>query len=350
MMKNQQRIEQIAGVALAIAIIVGCGFVLRPFVLPILWAAILCLATWPLYELLLKWFGGRRNLAAVLMALLLLLILFIPFFMVGLTFAGNIRSVMQWFELHQQTGLPPPPEWIGRIPLVGGRISDYWSTLAQSAEPILNRLTPWFKEAGAWLLRHSLYFANGILQLALSVLLAFFLYRDGEGIMAGLREVVERISGDYAQRMIDVVKVTVRSVVYGVLGTALVQGVLAGIGFFIAGVPSPIFLGLLTFFLGFIPLGPPIIWIGAAIWLFSKGHAGWGIFMVFYGFFVISSVDNFVRPYIISRGSTLPFIVMLIGVIGGIATFGFIGIFIGPTLLTVGYSLTKEILSNRSPE
>ena len=107
-MKNQQRIEQIGGLVLIGAIIVGCGFILRPFALPILWAAVLCFATWPLYELLLKWLGGRRNLAAGLMTILLLLVLFIPFFLVGLTFAGSIRSAIQWFELHQETGLPPP--------------------------------------------------------------------------------------------------------------------------------------------------------------------------------------------------------------------------------------------------
>ena len=350
MMKNQQRIEQIAGLVLIGAIVVGCGFVLRPFALPILWASILCFATWPLYELLLKWLGGRRNLAAGLMTILLLLVLFIPFFLVGLTFTENIRSAIEWFELHRETGMPPPPEWVERIPLVGARISEYWSTLTESAEPALNWLKPWLKEAGVWLLRHSLDFAHGVFQLAMSMLIAFFLYRDGEGVVAGVREGVQRISGDYAQHLIDVVKTTVRSVVYGVLGTALVQGVLAGIGFGIAGVPSPVLLALFTFVLSFIPFGPPIIWISASVWLFSQDRTGWGIFMAAYGLLIISSVDNLIRPYIISRGAALPFIVMFIGVVGGIVTFGFIGVFIGPTLLTVGYSLTMEILGSRSSD
>ena len=350
MMKNQQRIEQVTSLVIFGAIVVGCGFILRPFVLPILWAAVLCLATWPVYELLLKWLGGRRNLAALLMAFLLVLVLFIPFLIVGLTFTANISSAIEWFESLRQSGLPPPPEWIERIPLAGKRISEYWAMLAESAEPALDWLKPWLKDAAVWLLRHSLDFAHGVFQIAMSVLIAFFLYRDGEGVVAGLRDMVQRISGDFSKRLIEVVKVTVRSVVYGVLGTALVQGVLAGIGFLIARVPSPVLLGLFTFFLGFIPAGPPIIWICAAIWLFSQGRIGWGVFMVLYGFFVISSVDNFIRPYIISRGSALPFIMMFIGVIGGIATLGFIGIFIGPTLLTVGYSLIREIFSNPSSD
>ncbi len=346
MMKNQQRIEQIAGLALIGAIIVGCGFVLRPFALPILWAAILCFATWPLHELLLKWLRGRRNLAAALMTIMLLLVLFVPFFLVGLTFTENIRSAIEWFELHREVGVQPPPEWVERIPFAGARISEYWSMLAESAEPALNWLKPWLKQAGVWLLRHSLDFAHGVFQIAMSVLIAFFLYRDGEGVVAGIRRGFQRISGDFSQHLIDVVKLTVQSVVYGIFGTALVQSVSAGIGFFIAGVPSPVLLALFTFFLSFIPFGPPIIWIGASVWLFSQDRTGWGIFMVIYGLLAISSVDNFIRPYIISRGATLPFIVMFIGVVGGIVTFGFIGVFLGPTLLAVGYSLTTEILSH----
>lgn len=347
MVNNQQRIEQIAGLALIGAIIVGCGLVLRPFALSILWAAILCFATWPLRELLLKWLKGRRNLAAALMTIVLLLVLFIPFFIVGLTFTDSIQSAMEWLNSHRQTNLPPPPEWVGHIPLLGDRISGSWSKLAADAEPVLKRLEPWFQDVGVWLLRHSLDFAEGVFYLAISMLMAFFLYRDGEGVVAHLREGVQKISGDYAQHLMDVVKTTVQSVVYGVIGTALAQGVVAGIGFAIAGVPSPMLLALFTFFLSFI-MCTPIVWIGVSVWLFAESQTGWGVFMVIYGFVAISGIDNFIKPYIISRGAKLPFIIMFIGAIGGIVAFGFIGIFLGPTLLTVGYSLTKEILSHRS--
>jgi predicted PurR-regulated permease PerM len=181
----------------------------------------------------------------------------------------------------------------------------------------------------------------------MSVLIAFFLYRDGEGIIANLREAFRRISGDYSQRLMDVAKTTVQGVVYGTIGTALAQGIAAGIGFAVAGVPSPMLLATFTFILGFIPFGPPIIWIIASVWLFAEGHTGWGIFMVLYGIFCISGIDNFLKPYLISRGAKLSFIVTFIGVLGGIVTFGFIGVFLGPTLLAVGYSLAHEILTNR---
>ncbi len=347
MVKNQKRIEQIAGLAVICAIVAGCGFVLRPFLLPILWAAILCFATWPLYELLLKWLHGRHNLAAGLMTVILLLVLFIPFLVVGLTFTDSIQSIIEWLNTHREASLPPPPKWVEHIPLVGTRIAEYWSKLVANAEPAVNWLKPRFQDAGVWLLQHSLDVARGVFHLAMSVLIAFFLYRDGEGVVKQFREGFQRISGDYAQRLMDVVKTTIRSVVYGVIGTALAQGFVAWIGFRIAWVPSPILLAMFTFFMSFIPAGPPIVWIGASIWLFAQGQTGYGIFMIVYGIFAISSIDNLIKPYIISRGSKLPFIVMFIGVVGGVVTFGFIGVFLGPTLLAVGYSLTHEILIRR---
>jgi len=259
----------------------------------------------------------------------------------------NVQTAKQPSDPNAQAGLPPPPKWLGHVPWVGGRISQYWLQLKEKAGPMLNSLRPSLEAAGPWLLRRSLDFATGVLQLAMSVLIAFFLYRDGEGLVVRLREGFQRISGDYAPHLINVVQTTVRSVVYGVLGTALAQGIVAGIGFVIAGTPAPVILALLTFFLSLTPFGPPIVWIGASVWLFVKGRIGWGIFMALYGLFAISSVDNVIKPYIMSRGSKQSLIVTFIGVLGGVAAFGFIGIFLGPTLLAVGLGLTQEILEQR---
>jgi predicted PurR-regulated permease PerM len=347
MMKYQKTIEQIAGLALIGAVAVGCGFVLRPFVSAILWAAILCFATWPLHELFLKWLHGRRNLAAALMTGVLSLVLIIPFLVVGLTFTDSIRAGIQWLDSQTQTGFPPPPGWVEHIPLIGERVRDSWLTFEADAGSAIQDWKPWLRGAGLWLLAHSLDLAKGMFHLVLSVLIAFFFYRDGEGLVERLREVFQRISGDSAQRLVNVVKITVQSVVYGVIGTALGQGIVAAIGFVIAGVPAPMLLALLTFFLSFVPFGPPIVWIGASVWLLAMGRTGWGVFMIVYGLFAISSVDNVIKPYIISRGSKLSFIVMFMGVLGGVAAFGFIGIFLGPTLLAVGFSLAQELLEQR---
>ncbi len=349
MVKNQKRIEQIAGIALIVAIVFGCGLVLRPFLSAVLWAAILSFATWPLHELLLRRLHGRRNLAAGLMTAVLSLVLIIPFVVVGFAFTDSVRAGLKWLDVQKEEGLTAPPAWVERIPLVGEKVNQYWMEMAADPGPAIGQWKPRIKEAGLWLLRHSLDLAHGVFQLVMSVLIAFFFYRDGEGVVVHLREGFQKISGDYSQHLVDVVATTVRSVVYGVIGTALAQGFVAGIGFAIARVPMPMLLALFTFVLSFIPFGPPVIWIGASIWLFMQGSIGWGIFMAAYGLLVISAVDNIVKPYIISRGSKLPFIVMFIGVLGGIAAFGFIGIFIGPTLLAIGFSLAHEMLSRRRP-
>lgn len=364
MVKHQKQIEQIAGLALIGAIVVGCVFVLRPFISAILWAAILCFATWPLHEFFLRSLRGRRTLAAALTTTVLSLVLIMPFVVVGLTFTDDISSGIKWLDEklderqaaklaavqdpNEEASESQPPPWLKRVPLLGASLSRSWQDYEAVAKSMLREWKPSLKEAGRWLMAHSLELAKDFFQLVMSVLIAFFFYRDGEGLVARLREGFQQISGDTAQRLMDVVKTTVQSVVYGVLGTALAQGIVAGIGFAVAGVPAPMILALLTFFLSFLPFGPPIVWISASISLFALGKTGAGIFMVAYGVLVISLVDNIIKPIIISRGSKLSFIVMFIGVLGGVTAFGFIGIFIGPTLLAVGFKLVQEVLEQRS--
>jgi predicted PurR-regulated permease PerM len=347
MVKNQQRIEQIAGIAMIVLIVLGCGLVLRPFTSAILWAAILSFATWPLYAALLRGCRGRRNSAAILMTLSLSLVLLVPFVLIGFTFTDSVQSALDWFDQQKGVTLGPPPAWLEQIPIAGKELSEYWKTHASDAGSALNWIKPWLQQAGMWLLTHSLDMAQGVFHLAMSMLMLFFFYRDGEEVVWNLREGFQRISGDYTHELFAVIKGTVQGVVYGTIGTALAQAILAGIGFAIAGVPSPMQLALFTFFLSFIPVGPPLIWIGASVWLFLEGSPGWGVFMIVYGVVIISMVDNVIKPYIISRGSRLSFITMLLGVLGGVITFGFIGVFLGPTLLAVGYSLVQTMLIRR---
>jgi predicted PurR-regulated permease PerM len=197
-------------------------------------------------------------------------------------------------------------------------------------------------QGGSWLVRHSLDLGQGIIQLVLSVFIAYFFYRDGDRVVARIVAGGRRIAGDQTQYVLGVVGHTVRGVVYGVIGTAMAQGILAGFGFWIADVPSPLLLGLLTFVLSSILLGAPIVWVPVVVWLFAERSIGWGVFMGVWGTFVVSGVDNLIRPYLISRGAGLPFIIIFLGGIGGLLAFGLIGIFLGPTLLAVGHSLIKE--------
>jgi predicted PurR-regulated permease PerM len=180
-----------------------------------------------------------------------------------------------------------------------------------------------------------------LVELGLSIFIAFFLFRDGAAAAGRLVVAIERQAGEEGRQLLDVAARTIRGVVYGILGTALVQAVLAGIGFVIAGVPGAGFLALLTFLVSVIPVGAPLIWIPAALWLFMRGFVGWGIFMVVWGV-VVSSVDNVVKPLIIRQGSQIPFLLILLGVLGGAMAYGFIGVFIGPTLLAVGFRLIES--------
>ena len=183
---------------------------------------------------------------------------------------------------------------------------------------------------------------HGVLDLTLGVLITFFFFVHGVTFAVRTGRLIETFVGPRGREFLDVSKKTAIGVVYGVLGTALAQGALAGIGFWIAGVPGAPFLGLVTLLLSFIPMGPPLVWVPAIFWLFSNGMTGHAIFMAAWGLVVVSGVDNIIRPYFISLGSNLPLPLVILGVFGGLIAFGFIGLFIGPTLLAVAFSLIME--------
>jgi predicted PurR-regulated permease PerM len=327
--------------AALVLLVIGCIFILRPFVSALLWAAVLCFSTWPLYTRLLKLMRGRRTLAALVMSVAMIIIFLLPFVIIGISLADNVRELGAAIQRWAGSGPPAPPEWLARLPVIGARAAEYWSAMASDTGRLLAKLRELIKPFSGVLLKGGVMLGAGVFELTLSVLIAFFFFRDGEAAAKHLRWGVERIGGDQGQRLLDVAGQTVRGVVHGILGTALAQGVMAGIGFLIAGVPGAALLGLLTFFLSVIPMGPPLIWIPAALYLFNQGHTGWGIFMIVWGIGV-SSIDNVVKPWLISQGSAMPFLLILFGVLGGAIAFGFIGVFLGPTILAVTYRLVQE--------
>ena len=340
--QSSRRFEQvISGVALAL-LLIGCAIVLLPFASALLWAAVLWIATTPIHQRLLGWLGERRTLAALIMTLGAALVLLLPILIVGFSFADSARDLaaatQRWFE----GGPPAPPAWLESLPLIGRSISNYWITLASDSARLLQEAQRFIEPATTWLLSSGLVVGKGMMELALSILISFFLFRDGVLISRRFRAGATRIAGARAEHLVAVAINTVRSVVYGILGTALVQGVLAGIGFLIAGVPGAVLLGVLTFFMSIVPMGPPLVWVPATVWIYQHGETGWALFMLVWGFGVISGVDNFVKPWLISQGSALPFILIFFGVIGGALAFGFIGVFLGPTLIAVGYRLVLD--------
>ena len=184
--------------------------------------------------------------------------------------------------------------------------------------------------------------AQGALELALALFVAFFFYRAGASLASRLRDGLSRLLGESGPRLLSVAGNTVKSVVYGVLGTALVQAMLMLVGLLIAGVPNAVLLAFVTGITSPLPIGPPVVWLGAAAWLYATAGWGWAVFMLAWGLGLVSMADNVVRPLLISRGGTTPIVVTLLGILGGVIAFGFLGLFLGPTLLAVGYSLVSD--------
>jgi predicted PurR-regulated permease PerM len=325
-----------------LALLGGCLLVLVPFLSSLLWAVVLVCSSWPVYGRLLKLVGHRHSLAAFLMTLGMILILLLPFVIVGTTLADNVKDLTAATKTFIEQGPPAPPEWLAKIPLVGERAANYWQSLAADTGTLWVHAQKLVEPAGALLLAGGLFLISGLIKLALSIFIAFFLFRSGATVGTWATALVRHIAGERGEHLLTVAGNTVRGVVYGILGTALTQAVLAGIGFLVAGVPGAMLLALLTFFSSIVPvLGTALTWGPAAIWLFHQGANGWGIFMLIWGVGV-ANVDNVVKPWLISQGSNMPFLLIFFGVLGGALTFGFIGVFLGPTLLAVGYRLVVE--------
>jgi predicted PurR-regulated permease PerM len=252
--------------------------------------------------------------------------------------AGTIRLVRDL----SQHGLPPPPTWVADLDAVGPQIYARWQVLAQGGPEAAERIQGFIAWARHELIDAGLSLGNAVVQLILAMLTAFFLYRDGEAVRRNLVTAGRHIAGDQAPRLLRVAYATVNGVVYGVLGTALAQALLILIGLWITGIPAALLLGLLLFVLALIPFGPVLIWGPAAVWLYLDGEIGRAVFVVIWSVAAGFVTDNLLRPWLISRGSDLPLILILFGVVGGAVAFGVLGLFLGPTLLAVGYELIRE--------
>jgi predicted PurR-regulated permease PerM len=329
-------------VAIVVLLTLGCLYVLQPFLAAIVFAACVVISSWPLYLRLLEAMKGRRTPAALTMTLTLTLLIIIPLAMVAYNLVDDVaRGLTELRYAIEHRELVPPP-WVREVPLIGESLDTYLRQLVASRDRMIELAQRMLEPARRYLLAGGLMLGTGVVQLSLAAFVSFFFYRDGRALLEVINVAMARMMGEGAESVSLTVSQTVRGVMYGMIGTALAQAVVAAIGFAIAGVPAVPLLAVLIFVSSLIPVGPPIIWGGAAFWLLLQHETGWAIFMVIWGTFLISGVDNIVRPMLISRGSSLPFLLTLLGVLGGVIAFGFVGMFIGPTLLAVGYSLMSE--------
>jgi len=327
---------------LLVGIAVGCVLVLHPFLSAILWAAILVYTTWPVFTWVRTHLRASRGWAAGIMVLLTAVLIVLPLGLAAPAGADDVNRLRASIETAMGGGLPNAPEWLNGVPVIGVGLSDYWNVWAADLGVMVSFFKPYFGMIAENGLNVLLGIAGGLLQFLIALVIAFFFWASGDSLSVYLNRVMHRIAGVHAARLVAVTGLTVRGTVYGILGTAIVQGLLTTFGLWLSGVPRPLLLGAIAGFLSVLPIGAPVVWIPATLWLLGAGHTGWGIFLGVYGLFGISGSDNVIRPYFISRGAQLPFLLTILGVLGGAIAFGLLGIFLGPVLLGVGYTLVAE--------
>lgn len=332
----------LAAVGLAIAWAVGCFLVLRPFLSALLWAAILVYSTWPAFRLLRERLRLSAGWAAGAMVALEFLLIGLPLFFAAPRRLEDVEGLRASVEAFLNQGMPGLSDWLARLPLVGPYLSSWTAGLDFGVSGVVEMAQPYAGTVAQAALSLLLAVLSGIAEVFLAIFFAFFLYRDGVAIAAWSESTLTRLAGPRARRLLGLTGDVTRGVVFGLLGTALVQGVMTTFGLWLAGVPRPVLLGVIAGVISILPVGAPIVWIPATLWLFAEGQTYQAIFLGLYGAFGISSADNVIRPWLISRGADLPLLLTLLGALGGVFAFGFLGLFLGPVLLAVGYTLLRD--------
>lgn len=340
---TRERVTQrVLTATLLVILFILCFRVVQFFIVPALWAAILAYVTFPVYNFFHQKVKLSPNISAGIMTISISLMLGVPI-VLGL-FVLQQEAVNLYSNLlyRIKVGYVDLPEEIKNIPVIGQQVKDILWQINKDPEASLSAFR-------AWLQSH-LYYGKVALDVAFStmakmgmaLMTIFFFYRDGISLMKQIRQALRNIIGNRIDDYIDSVGSTTQAVVYGIGLTALAQAILAGIGYYVAGAPSPILLTLMTFVVALIPFGTPFAWMGVSIWLLTQGHTAEAIGLALWGMLVISWVDNLIRPIVISGATKIPFIIIFIGVLGGLTAFGFVGLFIGPVVLAIALAVWRE--------
>lgn len=335
---------------LAIFFIVGLIglslWVLRPFLAAGVWAAMIVVATWPLFLSLEARLGGRRLPAIALMTLGMLLLLVLPLWLAIDTISGNADALTAAADYLIANGLPPLPAWISDLPLIGGTLAGLWAQLAAGGtDGIVAQVTPYAADTGKWVLAQVGGLGGMLVQFLLIVTIAAIMYSGGEPAARLMRRFGRRLAGVRGENSVILAGQAIRGVALGVGVTALVQTVLGGLGLVVAGVPFAALLSAVMLMLCIAQVGPVLVLLPAAGWLFWMGDTGWAIFLVVWSV-IVGSLDNFLRPMLIRRGADLPLLLIFAGVIGGMLGFGLIGIFVGPVVLAITWTLLQAWIAD----
>ncbi len=318
--------------------------VLKYFIVPVVWAAIIAYMTWPLYQSIKRSVGSRPNLSAIIMMIMVTLVVGIPLTFAIFLLQHEGRSL--YYELQKQvfSGHLNVPDFIRNLPFVGKEISRTWGDIINDPNSIAENISLGIQ--AHWNYGKVVFneISKNLIKLGFAMLSLFFFYRDGEIILKQVSKALEKVIGPRVHHYLDTISDTTRAVVYGVGLTAIAQALLAGVSYFVAGVPNPMVLTIITFIFALIPFGPPMAYGAVSLWLFSQGQTIEAIGVMAWGVCIVSTADNVIRPLVISGATQIPFLLIMFGVLGGIASFGLIGVFIGPVILAVLLAIWREWL------
>ncbi|GAB6140829.1 AI-2E family transporter YdiK [Methylosoma difficile] len=329
-----------------LAILALCGlaggslWIISPFIPALLWAAMIVVATWPLLIGVQNKLQNKRGLAVAVMTGALLLIFVIPFTLAIGTIADNIDQISEWVKALTSLQIPAiAPPWLQDLPLIGDTIGEAWHKyMSINSTGLTQKISPYVSKTAQWFIKEVGNFGLLTMQFLLTILMSALLYAQGENVKSAVLAFGRRLAGDAGEQSMLLAAQAIRGVALGVVVTALVQSSLAAVGLFAAGIPFAAILTALTFMLTLAQLGTLFVLFPAVAWLYWSGDTTWGSVLLVWSIFV-SSIDNVIRPILIKKGADLPLLLIFAGVIGGMIELGLVGIFIGPVLLAVTYTL-----------
>jgi predicted PurR-regulated permease PerM len=320
-------------------LIAACFWLLRPFLPSVIWATMIVVATWPAMRAVQARLWGRRSLAAAVMTLVMLVAVMAPLAVATIAIVTHLDDITRWSRAIASLAVAPPPEWLRGIPLVGARLAEEWSRLAAAQpEDLRARTAPYISGAVLWAISQLGGLGALFVQFFLTLIVAAILYTRGEAAATGVLAFARRLAGEEGERVAVLSAQAIRAVALGIVVSALVQAIIGGVGLALTGVPYAALLTAVMLLLGVAQIGPAPVLLGAVVWLYWKDGAVWGTVMLLWAI-VTSTLDNFLRPVLIRKGADLPLLLIFAGVIGGLLAFGIVGLFVGPVVLAVTYTL-----------
>ena len=330
-------VEAVIRIAVIAALVGWCFIIAKPFLAPILGGAIIAVTVFQGYQMLEAALGGRRFAAAVLVTLFMLVMLVVPSVLLGDSLVTGVNKLVDSFQ-SGQLSIPPPPDSVARWPVIGEPIARFWTLASQDLSQAFRQAGPLLSHFGPWLLSAAQGAGIALLQLVLAILISGAFLANSTVANRITRAVATRLAGERGLILTDVAEKTVRSVASGILGVALIQALLAGLGFLVAGVPAAGLLTLICLLSGVIQLGVVIVLIPVAIYLFSTAETATAVGFLIWAV-LIAPIDNILKPILLGRGVGIPTSVIFVGAIGGFLSSGIIGLFLGAVVLALGYNL-----------